>query len=107
MANGAEAVEALKTLPYDLVLMDIHMPEMDGPEAARIIRNPQSAVRNPRIPIVALTAAAMQDDRERCLESGMNGYITKPVSPQALVEALNTWLPQETGESGRGSSDCA
>ena len=107
VANGAEAVEALKTLPYDLVLMDIHMPEMDGPEAARIIRNPQSAVRNPRIPIVALTAAAMQDDRERCLESGMNGYITKPVSPQALVEALNTWLPQETGESGRGSSDCA
>jgi two-component system, sensor histidine kinase and response regulator len=96
VANGAEAVKALETLPYDLVLMDVQMPEMDGLEATQHIRDPQSAVRNHQIPIIAMTAHAMQGDRERCLEAGMNDYVTKPVSPQALAEALDKWLPKET-----------
>jgi PAS domain S-box-containing protein len=93
VGDGAEAVELLKTLPYDLVLMDMQMPGIDGLEATRIIRNPQSAVLNHQVPVIAMTANAMRGDRERCLEAGMNGYVSKPVSPQALVEALNAWLP--------------
>ena len=65
--------------------MDVQMPEMDGMEATRKIRNPQSAVQNHQIPIIAMTAHAMQGDREKCLEAGMNDYVSKPVSPQALV----------------------
>jgi PAS domain S-box-containing protein len=95
VANGAEAVKALETIPYDLVLMDVQMPEMNGLEATRRIRNPHSAVRNHRIPIIAMTAGAMQGDREKCLEAGMNDYISKPVSPQALAVALDKWLPRE------------
>jgi PAS domain S-box-containing protein len=100
VANGAEALISLETIPYDLVLMDVQMPEMDGLEATRRIRNPQSAVINHGIPIIAMTAHAMQGDRERCLEAGMNDYVTKPVSPQALVEALDKWLPKENLEYG-------
>jgi len=96
VANGAEAVKALGTLPYDLVLMDVQMPEMDGLEATREIRNPKSAIPNHQIPIIAMTAHAMQGDRERCLEAGMNDYVTKPVSPQALAEVLDKWLPKKT-----------
>ena len=96
VANGAEAIEALKTIPYDLVLMDVQMPEMDGFEATSQIRNPQSAIPNRQIPIIAMTADAMQGDRERCLAAGMNDYVAKPVSPQALAEVLDKWLPKET-----------
>jgi len=100
VANGTEALKALESIPYDLVLMDVQMPEMDGYEATQQIRNPQSAVANHGIPIIAMTAHAMQGDRERCLEAGMNDYVTKPVSPQALVEALEKWLPKENLEYG-------
>ena len=96
VANGAEAVKALETLPYDLVLMDVQMPEMDGLEATRQIRNPQSAVRNHQIPIIALTAHALHGDREKFLDAGMNDYVSKPISPQALADALDKWLPQDT-----------
>jgi len=78
------------------VLMDVQMPEMDGLEATRRIRNPQSAIANRQIPIIAMTAHAMQGDRETCLEAGMNDYVSKPVSAQALAEALDRWLPKET-----------
>jgi CheY-like chemotaxis protein/HPt (histidine-containing phosphotransfer) domain-containing protein len=98
VANGAEAVQALGALPYDLVLMDLQMPEMDGFEAARLIRDPASQVRNHAIPIVALTARAMQRDRERCLAAGMNAYLSKPVSPQALLQVLEQCLG--TGDGG-------
>jgi CheY-like chemotaxis protein/HPt (histidine-containing phosphotransfer) domain-containing protein len=101
VANGAEAVKALETIPYDLVLMDVLMPEMDGLEATRHIRNQQSAVRNHQIPIIAMTANAMQGDRGKCLEAGMNDYVSKPISPQALAEALDRWLPKEKDEGGR------
>jgi PAS domain S-box-containing protein len=93
VTNGAEAIAALESIPYDLVLMDVQMPKMDGLEATAHIRDPQSAVQNHGIPIVAMTAHAMQGDRERCLEAGMNDYVTKPVSPQALADALARWLP--------------
>jgi PAS domain S-box-containing protein len=93
VANGAEAIAALESIRYDLVLMDVQMPKMDGLEATAHIRDPQSAVRNHSIPVVAMTAHAMQGDRERCLEAGMNDYVTKPVSPQALADALARWLP--------------
>jgi PAS domain S-box-containing protein len=92
-ANGQEAVQALESIPYDLVLMDIQMPVMDGYEATRRIRDPRSAVRHHAIPIVAMTAHAMQGDRESCLEVGMNDYIAKPITPKQLREALDRWLP--------------
>ena len=94
VANGAEALEALQTLPYDLVLMDVQMPEMDGMEATRRIRDPQSAVPDHGIPVIAMTAHAMQGDRERCLAAGMSDYVAKPVSPRALAEVLDRWLPR-------------
>ncbi len=93
VADGVEAVEVLRTLPYDLVLMDVQMPEMDGLEATRIIRDPQSPVLDHQIPIIAMTAHAMRGDREFCLHTGMNDYLTKPISPLALIETLNKWLP--------------
>jgi PAS domain S-box-containing protein len=93
--NGAEAVETLKNEHYALVLMDVQMPEMDGLEATRHIRDPRSTALNPRIPIIAMTAGAMRGDRERCLEAGMDGHVTKPVELRFLIEALNTWLPHD------------
>ncbi len=93
VANGREVIDALKTLPYDLVLMDVQMPEMDGMEATRFIRNPLSAIPNRRIPIIAMTARAMYGDKDKCLSVGMNDYVAKPVSIQALAQALEKWLP--------------
>ncbi len=101
VGNGVEAVKALETIPYDLLLMDVQMPVMDGLEATRQIRDPHSAVRNHLIPIIAMTAGVMQKDQDRCMNAGMNDYVTKPVSPHALAEALGKWLPKEGGE-GRG-----
>jgi CheY-like chemotaxis protein/HPt (histidine-containing phosphotransfer) domain-containing protein len=97
VANGAEAVRALESLPYDLVLMDVQMPELDGLAATRAIRTGKAAVLNPGIPIVAMTAHAMRGDRERCLEAGMNDYIAKPVSIRTLAAVLDKWLPREGG----------
>ena len=88
VANGKEAIQALEMIPYDLVLMDVQMPEMDGLEATSQIRNPQSPVRNHDIPIIAMTAHAIKGDREKCLEGGMDDYVSKPVEPQELVEAI-------------------
>ncbi|TLU88382.1 MAG: response regulator [Chlorobium sp.] len=92
VANGLEAIRALETMPYDLVIMDVQMPEMDGLEATRTIRNPQSGVLNHRIPVIALTAHAMQGDREVCLQAGMNDYVSKPIDSRILAETLKKWL---------------
>jgi signal transduction histidine kinase/CheY-like chemotaxis protein len=89
VCNGAEALEALRRGSYDLVLMDSQMPVMDGFEATRIIR--QSG--NTAIPIVALTADAMPEDRDRCLKEGMNDYLSKPVDLRRLADVLIRWLP--------------
>lgn len=90
--NGLQALEALRRTPYDLVLMDCQMPEMDGFEATRRIRDPRSAVLNGSVPIIAMTAYAMQGDRERCLEEGMDDYLSKPVSAEELTDTLERWL---------------
>jgi CheY-like chemotaxis protein len=91
--NGKKVLEALARQTYDLVLMDIQMPEMDGLEAAREIRKIESLptgsdIPKPPVYIIALTADAMQGDREKCLEAGMNDYLTKPIRPNELQAAL-------------------
>jgi PAS domain S-box-containing protein len=91
--NGREAVELLQKAQYDLVLMDMQMPETDGVEAAKIIRNPESGVTNPDVPIVAMTANATPEDREKCADAGMNDYISKPVNPQVLLSVISKFLP--------------
>jgi PAS domain S-box-containing protein len=90
---GAEAVQALETADFDLVLMDAQMPGMDGLQATRIIRDPQSSVRNHHVPIIAMTARAMLGDREECLQAGMDDYLTKPFEVPALIAILEKWLP--------------
>ncbi|SCY74048.1 response regulator [Desulfoluna spongiiphila] len=93
VANGKEAVEALASIPYDLVLMDCQMPEMDGFDATKKIRSSNSTALNRAIPIIALTANTMAGDREKCLNAGMNDFISKPFSPRDLSEVLSKWLP--------------
>ncbi len=101
VANGLEAVTALETIPYDLVLMDCQMPELDGFEATRRVRDRSSRVLDHEVPIVALTANAMKGDRERCLGAGMNDYVTKPIDPRELAAAIERWLAQR--EAGKES----
>ncbi len=86
--NGREAVDAVRCQPYDLVLMDVHMPEMDGIEATQIIRRTLATERQPRI--VAITAAAMIEDQQACLAAGMDSFLTKPVRPEHLVQMLQS-----------------
>jgi signal transduction histidine kinase len=93
VANGKEAIKALEMVPYDLVLMDVQMPEMDGYEATKFIRDPQSSVRNHKVPIIAITANAMKGDRERCIAAGMDDYISKPVRSDKLQKLVEKFLP--------------
>jgi signal transduction histidine kinase/CheY-like chemotaxis protein len=90
VADGQEAIKALESFPYDLVLMDCQMPEMDGFEATRAIRSLKMD-----IPIIAMTANAMKGDRELCLEAGMNDYLSKPVKSAELSAALERWLKED------------
>ncbi len=87
--NGREAIESLEKADYDLVVMDCQMPEMDGYEATRIIRDEKSSVRDHRIPIIAMTANAMKGDRERCLDVGMDDYIDKPINAKKFEILIN------------------
>ncbi len=89
-ANGLEALQVLERQPYDVILMDIRMPEMDGLDAARAIRErwPEGGPR-----IIAVTAYALEGDRERCLAAGMDDYISKPVQMIELIEALSKCPP--------------
>ncbi len=90
--NGREVLAMLQQKSYRVVLMDVQMPEMDGLEAARRIRDPASPVRNRQIPIVAVTAHAVEGYQETCLAAGMDDYLTKPVTPQKLRNILARWL---------------
>ncbi len=87
-ANGKEAISALEKFRYDVVLMDVQMPVMDGFEATRRIRDNRSNVIDRNIPIIAMTAHAMKGDRERCIAAGMNDYTSKPVQPQELLNVI-------------------
>jgi CheY-like chemotaxis protein len=97
-ANGLEALSAYESLPYDLVLMDVHMPEMDGLEAAAEIRRREHGTGR-HTPIVALTASATQGDRETSLAAGMDDYLTKPVRPMDLEAILERWLSRPTDDT--------
>jgi CheY-like chemotaxis protein len=90
--NGVEAIECIQRQTYDVVLMDVQMPEMDGLEASRRITARWPASERPRI--VAMTANAMQGDREDCLAAGMDDYVTKPIRVEALVQALVSAAPR-------------
>ena len=93
--DGKQAIQALETQPYDLVLMDVQMPVMDGYEAARCIRDPNSSVLNHNIPIIATTAHAMAGDAEKCLAAGMSDYISKPIDPKILAKVVDLWLKRK------------
>ncbi|HUH97978.1 MAG TPA: response regulator, partial [Anaerolineales bacterium] len=90
--TGAQALEKVKGNRYHAVLMDVQMPEMDGFESTHLIREWQRG-RDRHIPIIAMTAHAMPGDRERCLEAGMDDYISKPLQPKVLFAALERWAP--------------
>ncbi len=124
--NGKEAVEAICSkfdlfckmrrhskseqphFPYDVVLMDVQMPEMDGYEATRSIRKAENEMQNQedhkfRIPIIAMTAHAMQGDREKCLEAGMDDYVTKPIDPESLFATIARWITNRPDSSACGA----
>jgi CheY-like chemotaxis protein len=90
-SNGQEVIQALERQPYDVILMDVQMPEMDGLEAARVICAHWDCEKRPRI--IAMTANAMQGDREACLAAGMDDYISKPIRVEELVGALEKCQP--------------
>jgi CheY-like chemotaxis protein len=97
-ANGLEALDALRRQNYDAVFMDVQMPELDGLEATRIIRQDFAYCEQPRI--IAMTANAMSGDREVCLDAGMDDYVSKPVHVEELIGCLNRCQPRELREQG-------
>jgi len=102
--NGREAVALLEQQPFDLVLMDVQMPDMDGFEATAAIRR-REEVSGGHVPIIAMTAHAMKGDRERCLAAGMDGYVGKPIQAQELYEVLEQLLPAAgTPKADQGAS---
>jgi CheY-like chemotaxis protein len=92
VADGKEALQALSDIPYDLVLMDCQMPEMDGFEATRLIRSGYAGQERRNITIVAMTAYALKGDKEKCIDAGMDAYISKPVKPEELEKVLDQVL---------------
>jgi two-component system sensor histidine kinase/response regulator len=98
VSNGLEVIKALKLADFDLVLMDGSMPGMDGFETTRIIRSTHSAVRQPGIPIIALTALDTDRDRENCIRVGMDDYVSKPVNPDLLIAAIERCLEKSADD---------
>ena len=94
VANGKEALAALQSKEYDLVLMDCQMPEMDGFEATRQYRTREVERVAKPVPIIALTANALRGDRERCLEAGMTDYLTKPIDPIKLIDLVQQYVAE-------------
>ena len=91
-SNGHEVISLLESDDFDLVVMDCSMPEMDGFTATKVIRSESTSIHDPHIPIIALTALAMEGDREKCLAAGMNEYLSKPVDSVELVEMVGKCL---------------
>ena len=102
--NGREALERLRERRYDLVLMDCQMPEMDGLEATAHIRNPTSSVLDHAIPVIAMTANAFAEDRERCIAAGMNDFLSKPVDRNSLAQLIDRWAPAAAASPVRYAS---
>ena len=110
VADGRKAVEAVERKRYDLILMDCQMPEMDGLEATRRIRAAErrgTTAHTGPIPIIALTANALKGDREQCLESGMDSYLSKPLNPHELLRAVASALPRRDGSDAESRTDGA
>jgi signal transduction histidine kinase/ActR/RegA family two-component response regulator len=100
-ANGREAIDACEKIGYDIVFMDCQMPVMDGYQSSTLIRSQEASRGNgSRLPIVALTAHAMPGDSQRCLDAGMDDYITKPVSPNELASMLRKWVGRSPASTG-------
>jgi len=97
VANGRECLDALEREPFDLVFMDIQMPVMTGYEATALIRQQENARGQGRIPVIAMTAHVLKEERQRCLDVGMDEIITKPIQTRDLLKAINDW----TGKPGR------
>ena len=102
VSNGTEALDALKRRLYDLVLMDIQMPGMDGFKATRAIRNSSLSIFNPDVPIIAMTAHAMKGDKEKCLQAGMDDYLSKPIRPEELAAVIERWIAGNDGDTTQG-----
>jgi CheY-like chemotaxis protein len=92
VGNGREALERLRKEEFDIVLLDCEMPELDGYETVRRIRADSANPRNSTIPVIAVTAHAMRGDREKCVEAGMNDYLSKPIEPEQVSRMLSKWL---------------
>lgn len=107
-ANGLEALQSIAAAPddslYDLILMDCQMPEMDGYEATKHIRAGKACSKNSNIPIIAMTANAMQGDKEICLAAGMSDYLAKPIEPDKLLNKLNQWLNSKSISNNKVAS---
>ncbi|WP_052710331.1 PAS domain S-box protein [Azospirillum thiophilum] len=104
VASGEEALQCLREVKFDLVLMDVQMPGLDGYETTRLVRR---ELELSALPIVAMTAHAMAGDRERCLDAGMNDHVSKPIDPEALYAALARWLKPVRGLGGGGAASTA
>jgi two-component system sensor histidine kinase/response regulator len=101
--HGREAIDMLGKADYDLVLMDCQMPEMDGFEATRVIRDRSSAVIDHDIPVIAMTANAFPEDRERALACGMNDFLAKPVDRSVLASMLDKWIRPASETAARAA----
>src|ERR1043165_9044646 len=105
VGNGREACDTMLRDSFDLVLMDLQMPEMDGFEATAVIRKRERETGSARVPIIALTAHAMQGDRQRCLDADMDGYVAKPIKPVELFEVIDRVIAAHAANAGAfGSS---
>lgn len=100
--NGRQAVDMVRSIAYDLVLMDVRMPDMDGLDATRQIRSMEDSTASSKdLPILAMTANVFAEDKQACLEAGMNDFISKPVDPDNLFSMIAKWLPPEEPKAGQ------
>jgi PAS domain S-box-containing protein len=107
VSHGLEALATMQKKVYDLVLMDVQMPDLDGMEVTRRIRSGEGGIRYPGVPIIAMTAHALTGSREACLEAGMNDFLTKPVQPEQIVFLLTKWLPESSAGSTSGPASAS